>query len=265
MIKAAHDMGVTSGFNKIMGGGLLEGSSEFMTGGLVADMPDMTGLSAASPVQQANPMSLLAMTGILNCAGGCGCDDSKGEFKAMAAGLMKNITRLNCTHIAVQTGKSRQMPKTIESKLSDELKLSEQLHSLLKEIKSMRGAQDNLQTRHSVPKNNTVDQLVISGHQFNNANANGIVKSTKIKEDNSQTRHQVPIKKKIKTRKFIHDKNGILQTRKTSKKHRPRRNHFNKDHQKQKRIKNSTWNRKSSNKKGKNGGKATSLSSKKHL
>ena len=264
MIAAAHDMGVTSGFNKITGatgGGLFEGlSTELTTTSGIADhMPDMTGLSAASPIQ-AQPMSLLAMTGILNCGGGCGCgDDSKGEFKEMAAGLIKNVTRLNCTHVAVQTGKSRQIPGTAESKLSDKIKLSEQLHSLLKEIKSMRGTQDNSQTRHSVPKNNTADEFTLSGPQINNKNhlaANGIVKSTKIKEDNSQTRHQVPIKKKNKTRKTIHGKNGILRTRKT----KLRKKNSNKAYQRQ--VKH--FNGKSPIERRKTGGKATSLSSRKN-
>ena len=265
MIAAAHDMGVTSGYNKIMGGGggLLEGLSDLSaTSGIADNMPDMTGLSAASPIQ-AHPMSLLAMTGILNCGGGCGCgDDTKGEFKAMADGLIKNITRLNCTHVAVQTGKGRQIPGTVESKLSDKIKLSEELHSLLKEIKSMRGTQDNSQTRHSVPKNNTADQLISTGPQIDNKNhlaADGIVKSTKIKEDNSQTRHEVPIKKKVKTRKKGHGKKSILRTGKTSKIHKTYKKNYNKGNQRKTRVK--SFNVKSPKKRRKKRGKATSLSS----
>lgn len=251
------------------GGGLLEGLSTELstTSGIADNMPDMTGLSAASPIQ-AHPMSLLAMTGILNCGGGCGCgDDSKGEFKAMAAGLIKNVTRLNCTHVAVQTGKSRQIPGTADSKLSDKIKLSEQLHSLLKEIKSMRGTQDNSQTRHSVPKNNTAYQFVNTGPQIDSENhlaADGIVKSTKIEEDNSQTRHQVPIKSKIKTRKRIHGKNGILRTRKTktSKSRKTHKKRSKKAYQRQIRVKH--FNGKSAKKGKKKRGKATHLSYRKN-
>ena len=263
MLKAAHDLGVTTGFNNVMGntnqgGGLLEGlSSSSSSANLMNEMADMTGLSSASPVQ-ANPMSLLAMTGILNCGGGCDCGDSKGEFKAMAQSLIQNVTRLNCSHIAVQTGKGRHIPPTAVSRMSDKIKLSAELHSLLKEVKSMRKSEgheivnDNSQTRHSVPMNKTADQIdvVLEG---------GVVKSKAIKEDNSQTRHEVPITNSKLPHK-VKTKNAISRTRKNGRKHKKKKKHSKRNRLKQ------NWILKISNRVSKlpskqrtKGGKATRL------
>jgi len=234
MMKAVHDLGVSAGFNEITGNtaaatGPLLGNSADLMNGFLANMPDMSGVaSTAAANTQPNPMSLFAAAGVLNCNGCDGCG-GKGEFKEMAS-LMPNITRHNCTHVTVQekTGKSREM-KT-EGNLYEKIKLSEQLHGLLAQIKNLKQQQslrhqhapkpqveilktesDNSQTRHRVPlklenrtdfiseidADNSQTRHRVSLKMENRTDETG--SNSKIDVDNSQTRQNVPMKMRNKT------------------------------------------------------------------